>query len=140
MLDSNIISKLIISEPGSKEARNTVAAFLKKGYALYTIDLALIETLNVIWKHARLIKDLELEEVNSTIEDLTRIYDGLNVIASRDLAAESMQIALSRNLSIYDALYVAASERMNGTLYTADQKLCTNANEVTNIRVLKPKS
>lgn len=87
-----------------------------------------------------MIKDLELEEVNSTIEDLTRIYDGLNVIASRDLAAESMQIALSRNLSIYDALYVAASERMNGTLYTADQKLCTNANEVTNIRVLKPKS
>jgi len=87
-----------------------------------------------------LFRDLELEEVNSAMEDLNRIYDGLNVITTRDLTAESMQIALNLNLSIYDALYIAASEKMNGTLYTADQKLCNVANKVTNTRMLKPKA
>ena len=113
---------------------------MKKGYALYTVDLALIESLNVIWKHARLLKDLAFEEVSSTVEDLCRVYDGLNVIKARDLTVESMQIAISHNLNIYDALYIAASMKTSGTLYSADQKLCKNANEFTSTKILKPKT
>ncbi len=103
------------------------------------MDLALIESLNVVWKHAKLLRDLKLEEVNSTIEDLITIYDGLNIVSAHDLTAESMRIALNYNLSIYDALYVAASIKIKGTLYSADKKLCDNANKIKNTKVLKPK-
>jgi len=121
----------VLSEPDSKEAQSTVASYLKKGFALYTVDLALIEGLNVIWKHAALLKDIRLEEINSAVEDLTIVYDGLNIVPARELTTESVQIALKHNLSIYDALYIAASEKINGTLYTADQKLCNIAKKVT---------
>ncbi len=86
-----------------------------------------------------LLKDLKLGEVNSTIEDLTRVYDGLNVISARELTGESVQIALKLDVSIYDALYIAAAEKINGTLYTADQKLCNSAKEVTSTKILNPK-
>ena len=140
ILDSNILVKLVMNESGSKEARAAVANILKKGGALYTVDLALAEGLNVIWKHASVLKDLELEEANSAVEDLARIYDGLNIIAAREITTEAMHVALTQNISVYDALYIAAAQKMNGTLYTADQKLCNAANGITNTKLLKPKA
>jgi len=139
ILDSNILIKLVLNEVGSKEARTAVANFLKKGYALQTIDLALAESLNVIWKHASVLKDLKAEEANPAAEDLIRIYDGLNIIAAREIAAEAMPIALTRNISIYDSLYIAGAQKMSSTLYTADQKLCHVANESVNTKPLKLK-
>jgi predicted nucleic acid-binding protein len=112
---------------------------LKKGYALHTVDLALAECLNVIWKHAKVLKDLKAEEANPAAEDLTRIYDGLNIIAAREIAAEAMHVALTQNVSVYDALYIAAAQKLNGTLYTADQKLCNAANGSVNTKPLKTK-
>jgi len=131
--------KLVLSEAGSKEARAEIASALKKGYALHTLDLALAECLNVIWKHASVLKDLKAEEANPAAEDLTRIYDGLNIIAAREIAAEAMHFALNRNISVYDSLYVAAAQKVNGTLCSADQKLCHAAKGSVNTKPLKPK-
>jgi predicted nucleic acid-binding protein len=129
-----------MNEPGSKEARATVASVLKKGYILYTVDLALTEGLNVIWKHMNILKDLKREEANPAAEDLTRIYDGLNIIAAREITAEAMHVALTQNITVYDALYIAAAQKMNGTLYTADQKLHEAANGIINTKLLKLKA
>jgi predicted nucleic acid-binding protein len=129
-----------MNEPCSKEARASVANFLKKGYTLHTVDLALAEGLNVIWKHTNILKDLKPEEANPALEDLTRIYDSLNVIPTRELTSEALHVALTQNITIYDSLYIAAAQKMNGTLYTADQKLCSAANGVTNSKLLKPKA
>ena len=103
------------------------------------MDIALTESLSVIWKHANLIKDLKPEEATSTIEDLIRIYNGLNIVTTREITQETTQIALTQNITIYDALFIAAAQKLNGTLYTADQKLCTTANKTTNSKLLKPK-
>lgn len=113
---------------------------MKKGYALHTVDLALAEGLNVIWKHTSVLKDLKVEEANPAAEDLTRIYDGLNIIAAREIAAEAMHVALAQNISVYDSFYIAASQKMNGTLFTADQKLHDAANGVTHSKLLKLKA
>jgi len=53
--------KLVTDEPGSREARKTIKRYLKDGYSLYTVDIALAESLNAIWKHARIQRDLEIE-------------------------------------------------------------------------------
>jgi predicted nucleic acid-binding protein len=94
----------------------------------------------VIWKHANLLKDLKPEEAAPAMEDLTRIYDGLNVVTAREVAEETAQIALTQNITIYDALFIAAAQKLNGTLYTADQKLCAEANKTANSKLLKPKT
>lgn len=59
------------------------------------------------------------------------MYDGLNIIITRDLPDETMQIALAQNLTIYDAIYVASAQKINGTLFTSDQRLCSNAGKIT---------
>jgi predicted nucleic acid-binding protein len=112
---------------------------LKKGHSLYTVDIALAECLNAIWKHANVLKDLRKEEINPTIEDLTKIFDELTILTTRELEMDTVQIALTQNVTIYDSLYIAATQKLNGTLYTADQKLYTIANRITSSKILKPK-
>ena len=139
ILDSNILIKLVMGERGSKRARATITNLLKKGYTLYTVDIALAEGLNAIWKHANIHKDLRPEETNPAMDDLTKIYDGLGILTTRELKEETTEIALAQNITIYDSLYVAATQKLNGTLYTADQKLHNTANKIINSRLLKPK-
>jgi predicted nucleic acid-binding protein len=110
---------------------------LKQGYLLYTVDIALAECLNVIWKHATLLADLNVEDTKSAVAYLLKICSGLNVIVTRDLAGETMTIAQTMKVPVYDALHIALAKRVNGTLYTADQKLHTTANKTTNTKLLK---
>ncbi len=64
---------------------------------------------------------------------MLKLYDGLNIIITRDLPDESMQIALAKNLTIYDSIYVASAQKINGTILTSDQKLCNNAGKITTV-------
>jgi len=124
-------------EPGSREARKTVKSFLKDGYSLYTADIALAESLNAIWKHIRIHKDLEEDEMESAIQDLTRIYDSMNILTTRELSKEAAQISLAKDITIYDSLYIAAASKLKATLYTADQKLYKASNELVTSKLLK---
>ena len=89
----------MLNESDSKEARNAVTNFLKKGYTLCTVDIALVECLNVIWKHTNLLKDLTPEEASLAVEDLTKLYDGLTITTTRELKDEAMHIAISQNMT-----------------------------------------
>ena len=111
---------------------------MKKGYSIYTVDLALVECLNIIWKHAHLLQELKAETVPSAVADLKKIYSELNIITAQEIATETTTIALTQKTTVYDALYIAATQKVNGTLYTADQKLATTANTITNTKLLKP--
>jgi predicted nucleic acid-binding protein len=128
----------VTNEPNSKQARTTITALIKKGYALYTVDIALAESLNAIWKHTKIQKDLKPEETKPITQDLIKIYDKLNIITTRELTEETTNIALAQNITIYDALYTAGTQKLNATLYTADQKLHNTANKITNSKLLKP--
>jgi predicted nucleic acid-binding protein len=138
-LDANVLVKLVMNEPGSKEARANVSDSLKKGFTLHTVDLALAESLNAIWKHVNFLKDLKAEEAEPTMKDLIRVYDWLSIVTSREITEETARIALAHNITIYDSLYIAAAQKLKGTLYTADQQLCATANKVTNSKLLEPK-
>jgi predicted nucleic acid-binding protein len=58
-------------------------------------------------------------------------------VTTREIAQETAQIALTQNIPVYDALFIAAAQKLNGILYTADQKLCTTANKTAKSRLLK---
>jgi predicted nucleic acid-binding protein len=101
------------------------------------VDIALAEGLNVIWKHANLLKDIDSKETNVAVEDLTKLYDGLAITSTREIKEQTMQIAITQNITIYDALYIATAQKLNATLYTADQKLYSTANKTTKAKLLK---
>jgi predicted nucleic acid-binding protein len=78
--------------------------------------------------------------VESTVEDLKRVFEGLNVYSTNDLSETAVDIALNQNIPVYDALYIAATQKANGTLYTADQKLNQTSNTLITTKLLKIKS
>jgi predicted nucleic acid-binding protein len=41
-----------------------------------------------------------------------------------------MHIAISQNITLYDALFIAAAQKMNAPLYTADKKLCAKTDKL----------
>jgi predicted nucleic acid-binding protein len=135
-LDSNIIVKLILNEPDSKHARSGIKTAVKKGAVLCTADLALTECLNVIWKHVNLLHDID--DPTAVVEDLLAIYDHLTIIPVRAIAEETINIAAAKNISVYDAAYIALTQKLAGTLYTADKKLAATANTITTTKLLKP--
>ncbi len=100
--------------------------------------MALAEGLNAIWKHVKIHKDLNLEDANSTIQDLTNVYSKLKILTIRELCEQASKIAFTYNITIYDALYVAAAEKVKATLYTADQKFHNKAKKVISSELLKP--
>jgi predicted nucleic acid-binding protein len=61
------------------------------------------------------------------------------ILSTREITEETTNIALTQNTTIYDALYIAATQKLNATLYTADQKLHNIANKITNTKLLRPR-
>lgn len=129
--------KLVTTESGSKEARTSITNFLRKGFSLYTVDIALAESLSAIWKHVKLHRDLKPEDALSAVQDLTKIYDKLNILTVRELSEETVEIALTHNVTIYDSVYIAATRKIRATLYTADQKLHNSSKRVTVSKLLR---
>jgi len=129
--------KLVTAETGSEEARTSVTDFLRRGYSLYSVDLALAESLNAFWKHVQIHGDLKTEDARSAVQDLTKVWDGLNVLSTRELSEEAVDIALTQDVTIYDSLYMAAAKKLDATLYTADGRLYDAAKKITSSKLLE---
>jgi predicted nucleic acid-binding protein len=70
------------------------------------------------------------------VEDLTRLHDGLAITPTKELKNEAMQIAITQNITVYDALFIAAAQKTNATLYTADKKLLAKTDKTIKIKLL----
>ena len=73
-----------------------------------------------------------------TIQDLTRIYNGLEIITTRELSEEATDIAITLNITIYNSLYIAAARKLKATLYTSDKKLHEASNKIIDSILLRP--
>jgi len=136
ILDSNVLIKLIVNEPNSEKARRRIREVIEENFSLYTIDIALAESLNALWKHVKLHRDLQKREAESAAKDLKELYDSLNVITTRELLDESVETALTWDITVYDSLYVAAAKKLRATLYTADQKLYNISKKIVSSELL----
>lgn len=126
-----------MAEAGSREARELVKSLLREGCSLCTVDIALAEGLNAIWKHVRIHGDLAGEEVEPTIRDLSNIWDGLNILTTRELSEEAAKTALTRGVTVYDALYIGAARKLDAILYTADAKLHRASKDIAKSSLLR---
>jgi len=60
-----------------------------------------------------------------------QIYSRLKIFESKMLYREALKLALSLNITVYDALYMAAARKSGAKLYTADEKLKDVASRYT---------
>ena len=104
---------------------------------LITIDLAIYEACNGLWKLATLLKTL-------TLKDAQDIATVLNELTAKNLIqpisftsidlAHTLDIAQKAQVTFYDASYIAAAQNIKATLATEDQKLLKAANKFVRTR------
>jgi len=118
VVDASVVVKWFVEEEYSREAR-----LLRDAYANGLIDVTApsllpYEVLNAL-KYSDAFGEEELKEIAITLEDFQITLFNLQ----GELAVKSIELAMRRGLTIYDASYVALAQILNTELYTADEKL-----------------
>ena len=130
VVDASIISAFILKEPDWEELANIVSKAT-------TIDHAMKETLNAIWK-AYEKGYISREDAETKGKALIRLFDSnLEVVDEAQVIQEAFKIALSKNTTIYDSLYIALAKLTSTKLYTLDKKQAQKSQDMVEVELLK---
>ncbi len=89
-----------------------------------TLDLATYEAGNGIWKHATLLKLLSEAEARATHAALTKLLSRMDIVRGDSLDhAKTMELAVRKRITYYDACYLTAAGSLGLPLATEDRKL-----------------
>ncbi len=118
VLDSCVIAAIFLPETITRKAIDAVT-----DHECITVDLAYTEVANAAWKrvvHAgndpgtvKIFLDNAVAFINETCV----------VIPAHDLITQAWDLSCNHRITIYDALFVAASIRCDAPLVTADSRL-----------------
>jgi predicted nucleic acid-binding protein len=121
VVDASVAMKLFVMEEDSERA---LTLFRRaRGFPpaqFFAPDLLCIECTNALWKQVRRF-DYPAERAARAIKYLLDLP--FVVCPTSDLAGESLDLAVEKDISAYDACYVALSRRVGAPLVTADERL-----------------
>jgi len=132
VLDSSVIATIFFPED------ITTRAIGKLGYEPYvTVDSAVADAAQVAAKRLASGTDTP-DDVKEMLYDAVYFTTKLcDLIPSVELINPALDLAVELNISLYDALFVAAAVRERGVLFTADKELAAVAKKVCRVRVLE---
>ena len=113
VIDASALVKVLLKEEGWEKVP------LDSNVA--TLDYALVEGMNAIWKAVRTKRTTE-EGARNLVIALKLIGSSIALFNAKSFFERGLEIALKENITIYDALYIALAEALNVELYTADNK------------------
>ena len=90
------------------------------------LDLTLYEAGSTMLKICRR-NQKTAEESKSVLVEMVKFMQNMRSLNATDLAQEIFDVSLKRNLSYYDAAYLAVAVKNNLTLVTDDHKLAQAA-------------
>ncbi len=119
VLDSSAIVALFFKEDVSDSVEEEVNRFSE----YYTVDLAFSEVANAAWKKVHIYgedKDISKQALKKAMEFMSKICKVVDSLSLIDLAFD---IALEMSITVYDALFIALSSKLDEKLITTDDKL-----------------
>jgi len=98
----------------------------------FTLDLALYELGNVIWKECVLRNVFSPEDATANIKKLAEIMNIMKIesLNTKEDVAEAMRLATKLKITFYDSPYLYAAKKLNLTLVTEDMELKSKAEKV----------
>ncbi len=102
-----------------------------------TLDLAIYESLNAIWKEYSLLNHIDYETAQEYINLVKNVFKILHIESINGIEEKVFELANKEKLTIYDAAYLAKSIKANYILVTDDEKLLKKASKY--IRALRSK-
>ena len=121
LLDSSAIINLV--------KRGVVEPFVEAA----TLDLALYECVNAVWKEHRLLKRIDRETALmflSVLSDVFRVVRRASMAGSEE---DVFKLASEEGITVYDASYVYVAVRDGFTLVTDDHVLADRASKYVKV-------
>ena len=131
ILDSSVITAIFFKEESSERAERVA-----ESYKLITIDLALAEVANVAWKRAVFFNESKKVVLKALRRGIDFIVGACEVITSRELIEDAFEIAIADKITIYNSLFIAASEREKVPLLTTDEKLYEKVKSKRSVKLI----
>lgn len=111
VIDSSAIIKFFLKEPGWEKMKSHLVAST-------TVDLALKELGNALWKKVRR-KEMKLDDA---LEILTSFPLAVNIADQREYLARGLEIAVEHDITMYDSLFIALALKNECELVTCDNE------------------
>ena len=109
IIDSSALTKYVAKEPDWAKIEKYLAS-------ADSLELALIETGNALWKKT-LKKEIDLE----TTKKIVQILSGsIWFLDQQKYVARALEIAVKYRITVYDSLFVACAEMENSDLISCD--------------------
>ena len=132
VVDSSVVVKWFIEEEYSKEALTIRDSFVEGLIEIIAPSLLNFEVLNAL-KYSGAFGEDELKEVARILRDYQfAVYE-----LSGDYAEKTVEIAMRKGITIYDASYTALAVTERTNLYTADERLLAKTRDLNVIKHIR---
>ncbi len=135
IVDASVAVKWFIPEDYSEIALRILEGFKDLRITLYAPDSMKLEFINAIRKYY--IRGIITGDLmNSILEEMRKIP--INYVEiDWELVVEALKIAVKNNITVYDAYYIATSQKHNIQVVTADEKFYNTIAKKYNVILLK---
>jgi predicted nucleic acid-binding protein len=123
VIDSSVLTKYLLKE---KDWEKIHEILLERPY---TLDLAMKEVANAIWKRVFLLKDMDIKRAFMILNDLFDMKL-LRVEPQDNYLKLAFEIAINTGTALYDSLFIAQAFSKNAILITADKKQYKKTSEL----------
>ncbi len=121
VVDASVGIKLFVEEPGSDVADRLFGELANNPLArFYVPDLFFVECANILWKYVRRY-GYPPENARQDVADLRAL--ALLTVSTADLIGPALELALTYDITTYDASYAALARQLSLPLITADERL-----------------
>ena len=116
-VDASVVIQYAINQTYTAAVRALIAHMYQGNEQLLIPEFCLLESANVLWKEVR-FQGLPPNQAEAMIHELLAL--AFQVLPTRHLLPQALQIGLSCKLAIYDSLYIALALEQNCQLITVD--------------------
>jgi len=130
VIDSSTIAKFLLKEEGWRKVKEII---IEKPY---TLDLAIKEVANAIWRRTILLENINIEKAFVLLDDLLKLKNTLLIVEEQDLYLnQAFRIAIENKIPIYDTLFITQAISKQAVLITSDENQYKIAQKL-NVKVL----
>ena len=121
VVDASVGIKLFVEEPFSDVADRLFEELASNPLArFYVPDLFFVECANILWKYVRRF-GYPPENARQDVADLRAL--ALLSVSTADLIIPALELAMTYDITTYDASYAALARQLSLPLITADERL-----------------
>ena len=118
VVDASVVAKWFVDEVHSEKAIELRDAYIDNKIEIAAPEIMPYEVLDAL-KNTGLFKENELVMVARALS----FYGFKLYTLAGDLSERTVEVAVEKNVTIYEASYIALAEKLNAKLYTSDKEL-----------------